>query len=90
MYIHVHIIHVYACIDSTMDFKQPCAIHYTHTHTYMLSLGGVQAKFGCSTLIVFRRWGERPNVITVGIGWVLLASATSRFRGSSSSIGKSI
>ena len=36
--------------------------------------------FGCSTFIVFRRWG-RPNerVITVGIGWVLLASATSGF-----------
>ena len=33
--------------------------------------------------IVFGRWGERPNerVITVGIGWVLLASATSRFSG---------
>ena len=43
----------------------------------------VQAKFGCSTFIVFRRWGERPNerVITVGIGWVLLASATSWFSG---------
>ena len=42
--------------------------------------------------IVFRRWEERLNerVITVGIGWVLLASATSWFRGSSSSIGKSI
>ena len=68
----------------------------------------IQAKLGCSTFIVFRRWGERPNerVITVGIGWVLLASATSGFSGymymrkacvlfhcqggSSSSIGKSI
>ena len=40
------------------------------------------AKFGCSTFVVFR-WGERPNerVITVGIGWVLLASATSGFSG---------
>ena len=39
--------------------------------------------FGCGTFIVFRRWGERPNerVITVGIGWVLLASATSGFSG---------
>ena len=38
------------------------------------------AKFGCSTFLVFR-WGERPNerVITVEIGWVLLASATSGF-----------
>ena len=37
----------------------------------------------CSTFIVFRRWGERPNerVITFRIGWVLLASATSRFSG---------
>ena len=36
-----------------------------------------------STFIVFRRWGERPieRVITVGIGWVLLASATSGFSG---------
>ena len=43
----------------------------------------IQTKFGCSTFIVFRRWGERPNerVITVGIGWVLLASATSGFSG---------
>ena len=41
----------------------------------------VHAKFGSSTFIVFWRWGERPNerVITVGIGWVLLASATSWF-----------
>ena len=41
-----------------------------------------QVKFGCSTFLVFR-WGERPNerVITVGIGWVLLASATSGFSG---------
>ena len=34
------------------------------------------AKFGCSTFIVFRRWGERPNerVITAGSYWqVLLA-----------------
>ena len=40
------------------------------------------AKFGCSTFLVFR-WGERPNerVITVEIGWVLLASATSGFSG---------
>ena len=32
---------------------------------------------------VFRRGGKRPNerVITVGIGWVLLASATSEFSG---------
>ena len=39
-------------------------------------------KFGCSTFLMFR-WGERPNerVITVGIGWVLLASATSGFSG---------
>ena len=39
--------------------------------------------FGCSTFIVFRRWGERLNerAITVGIGWVLLASATSGFSG---------
>ena len=39
--------------------------------------------FGCSLFIVFRRWGERPNerVITVGIGWVLLVSATSGFSG---------
>ena len=37
----------------------------------------IQAKFGCSMFLVFR-WGERPNerVITVGIGWVLLAGAT--------------
>ena len=43
---------------------------------------GYMAKFGCSMFLVFR-WGERPNerVITVGIGWVLLASATSRFSG---------
>ena len=43
----------------------------------------IQAKFGCSMFIVFRRWGERPNEreITVGIGWVLLASATSGFSG---------
>ena len=43
----------------------------------------IHAKFGCSTFIVFRRWGEKPNerVITVGIGWVLLASATSGFSG---------
>ena len=42
-----------------------------------------QSEFGCSTFIVFRRWEERPNeiAITVGIGWVLLASATSRFSG---------
>ena len=42
----------------------------------------IQAKFRCSTFIVFR-WRERPNerVITVGIGWVLLASATSWFSG---------
>ena len=41
------------------------------------------ARFGCSMFIVFRRLGERPNerVITVGIGWVLLASATTRFSG---------
>jgi len=32
---------------------------------------------------MFRRWGERPNerVITIGIGWALLASATSGFSG---------
>ena len=32
---------------------------------------------------MFRRWGERPNeiAITVGIGMVLLASATSEFSG---------
>ena len=38
----------------------------------------IQAKFGCSTFIVLRRGGERPDerVITVGIGWDLLASAT--------------
>ena len=43
----------------------------------------IQAKFGCSTFIVFRRCGERLNerVITVGICWVLLASAASRFSG---------
>ena len=43
----------------------------------------IEAKFRCSMFIVFRRWGERPNerVITVGIGWVLLASATSGFSG---------
>ena len=43
----------------------------------------IQATFGCSKINVFRRWGERPNerVITVGIGWVLLASATSGFSG---------
>ena len=37
--------------------------------------------FGYS--IVFRRRGERPSerVNTVGIGWVLLASATSGFSG---------
>ena len=41
-----------------------------------------QAKFGCSRFLMFR-WGERPNerVITVGIGWVLLPSATSGFNG---------
>ena len=46
-------------------------------------LGRIQVKFGCSMFIMFKRWGERPNerVITVGIGWVLLASATSRFSG---------
>ena len=40
-------------------------------------------KFGCSTFILFRRWGERPNerVITLGIGWVLLASVASGFSG---------
>ena len=39
-------------------------------------------KFGCSKFLMLR-WGERPNerVITVGIGWVLLASATSGFSG---------
>ena len=39
--------------------------------------------FGCSMFTVFRRWGERPNerVITDGIGWVLLESATSGFSG---------
>ena len=37
----------------------------------------------CTNNPVFGRWGERPNerVITVGIGWVLLASATSGFSG---------
>ena len=32
---------------------------------------------------MFWRWEERPNeiVITVGIGWVILASATSGFSG---------
>ena len=42
----------------------------------------IQAKFGCSTFLVFR-WGEGPNerVIIVGIGWVLLVSATSGFSG---------
>ena len=40
-------------------------------------------QFGCSTFVMITRWGERPNerVITVGIGWVLLASATSGFSG---------
>ena len=40
-------------------------------------------QIGCSTFIVFGRWGEWPNerVITVGIGRVLLASATSGFSG---------
>ena len=40
-------------------------------------------KFKVSTRGVLSRWGERPNerVITVGIGWVLLASATSGFSG---------
>ena len=39
-----------------------------------------KVRFGCSTFI---RWGERPNerVITVGIGGVLLVSATSGFSG---------
>ena len=44
----------------------------------------IQTKFGRSTFIVFRRWRERPNervIITVGIGWVLLVSATSWFSG---------
>ena len=47
------------------------------------SLIHVHVKFGCSSFIVFRRWRERPNerVITVGIGWVLLASATSGYSG---------
>ena len=37
----------------------------------------------CSVFLVFRRCGERPNerVSTVGIGWVLLSSATSSFSG---------
>ena len=32
---------------------------------------------------MFMRWGERPNerVNTVGIGWVLVTCATSRFSG---------
>ena len=49
----------------------------------------IQAKFGCSTFIMFRRWGERPNerVIIVGIGWILLASATSGFSGYSEGPG---
>ena len=48
------------------------SLHLTFLRVY------IQAKFGCSTFIVFRRWGERPNerVITAGIGWFLLASAT--------------
>ena len=55
------------------------AAYVVHVHVYHIH----QAKFGCSTFIVFRRWEERPNerVITVGIGWVLLASATSGFSG---------
>ena len=46
-----------------------------HLHVHVRC---VHVLVGCSTFIVFRRWGERPNmrVITVGIGWVLLASAT--------------
>ena len=41
----------------------------------------VRAVFGRSMLIVFRRWGERPNerVITVGIGLVLPVSAFSGY-----------
>ena len=35
----------------------------------------------CSMFIVFKRWGERPKVIIVGIGWVLLASANSGLSG---------
>ena len=43
----------------------------------------VLTKSGCSTFLVFRRWGMAYNerVITVRIGWVLLASATSGFSG---------
>ena len=43
----------------------------------------IQTKPGCSTFLVFRRWGIAYNerVNTVGIGWVLLASATGRFSG---------
>ena len=35
-----------------------------------IALTVIQAKFGSSMFIMFRRWGERPNerVITVGIG----------------------
>ena len=35
------------------------------------------------TFIVFRRWGERSNerVVTAGIGWFLLASATNGISG---------
>ena len=43
----------------------------------------VRLSLGVARLSCLGRWGERPNerVITVGIGWVLLASATSGFSG---------
>ena len=43
----------------------------------------VKAKFGCSTFLLCLDGGEAYNerVITVGIGCVLLASATSGFSG---------
>ena len=43
----------------------------------------INARFECSTFVMFRRWGEYPNerVITVGIGWVLLVRITSGFSG---------
>ena len=56
-----------------------------YVYMYVHAKGTCTCKFGCSMLIMFRRWGERPNerVITVDIGWVLhvQASATSRLSG---------
>ena len=54
-------------------------LHVTFGDTAYLGV-----KVPIHTCIVFRRWGDRPTervIITVGIGWVLLASAASRFSG---------